>query len=292
MGAMLGAHSDCICPPESQFVIDVLRSWDQDGANLLTALNTIKSDWRFKLWALDIDPTTVPETKLGVSYPRLLEWIVARYAKNLGKTNARIWVDHTPRNMRYASTLLELFPQAKMIHIVRDGRGVASSVLPLDWGPNTIIKAALWWLAKIAHGLAVETLLEGHQIIRVKYEDLVCAPEETLRNLCAYLGIEYQAEMAQGGGFKPPRYTRGQHTLIEKGPDVTRATRWETCLTPRQIEIFESLTHDFLRYLDYPLKYGLKAKIPTFREKRMAGIRGLSRSAMNKTRQYARRNSL
>ena len=277
LGAMLGAHSDCICPPESQFKMDVLRSCEGNGekVNLPTALNLIKKHLRFKIWEFDISSTEIPEEEMGGSYPRLLEWIVSRYARSHGKTKARIWVDHTPENIRRATTLLELFPQAKMIHIVRDGRAIASSVMSVDWGPNTIIKAAGWWLEMISYGLAAESRLREDQITRVKYEDLVCAPEKTLINLCTFLGIDYQPEMVQAGGFKAPRYTTGQHTLIGQTPDAKRATRWETRLTPRQIEIFENLTHDFLSYLGYPSRYGLKAKAPSLAERCTAGIKEL-----------------
>jgi len=81
--------------------------------------------------------------------------------------------------------------------------------------------------------------------------------------------------MVKAGGFKPPRYTASQHTLIGKEPDAGRATRWETQLTSRQIEIFESLAHDFLNYLGYPLQYGLKAKPPSFAERRIAEAKQL-----------------
>jgi hypothetical protein len=278
LGAMLGAHSECICPPESHFKISVLGAcgWDKDAVDVQTALSLIQRHWRFKIWELDIDPTELPEKALGTSYPRLLGWIVARYAEGLGKSGANIWVDHTPANIGDAPTLLELFPRSKMIHIVRDGRAVAGSIMGLDWGPNTIIKAARWWLDAVAYGLALETLLKEQeekedQITRVRYEDLVTTPEETLGRLCDHLGIDYQPQMAKAGGFKPPRYTASQHTLIGKEPDAGRATRWETQLTVRQIEIFESLAHDFLNYLGYPLRYGLRARPPNVAERVIAG---------------------
>jgi hypothetical protein len=268
LGAMLGAHSDCICTPESHFKIDVLRArerLDVDG-DLGATFNLLRKHWRFKVWELDIDPANLPKAALNDCYACLLEWVVSCYAQRQNRASARIWVDHTPENITYASTLLDLFPQAKIVHIVRDGRAVAASVMPLDWGPNTIIKAARWWMRMTSFGLAAETLLGPERIMRVKYEDLVLAPAETLQRLCAFLGMEYQPEMTRATGFKPPRYTNRQHTLIGTEPDARLATRWETHLSPRQIEVFENLTRNFLSYLGYPLQYGLKAKSPTFAE--------------------------
>jgi hypothetical protein len=59
-----------------------------------------------------------------------------------------------------------------------------------------------------------------------------------------------------------PEYTLKQHALVGKEPDASRVDAWEKELTPRQIEIFEFYTGDLLRYLGYPLRYGLKARKP------------------------------
>lgn len=263
LGAMLGAHSECLCVPESQFMIELLRSynWNKDQVNMPYILSTIKNHWRFRvLWGLVIEPASVSYEELIPSYPGLVEWLVKMYGKKVGKSNPRFWIDHTPLNIRYAATLSELFPEAKMIHLVRDGRGVASSVIPLDWGPNTVTKAAHWWVEHVAYGLAVESSLEENQIMRVRYEDMISNPEATLRELCSYLEIDYQPEIIKARGFKVPSYQSAEHALIGKEPDRNRLNAWEKELTPRQVEIFEGLTFDFLRYLGYPLKYGLKAK--------------------------------
>lgn len=270
LGAILGAHSECVCPPESHFKIGVLRSCrSKDGSvDLQAALRFIRMHWRFKLWELEIDPHEAPSG----SYVELLEWLVKQFAASRGLRGS-IWIDHTPENINYAPTLLKLFPQAKIVHIIRDGRGVAASIMPLDWGPNTIIKTAGWWQAMVQDGLELENSLPPEQIVRVKYEDLVYAPEEAVRRLCEHLELEYQPQMLQANGFQPPHYTADQHTLIGKRPDPSRATRWKTALTPRQVEIFESLAADMLTEMGYSLIHGSQAKPPSFWERGAASIK-------------------
>lgn len=287
LGAMLGMHTECLTVPESQFKIDVLRNvnLNEDKANLLSVLNMIKKHPRFRLWSLDIDSTPISE---DTSCSQLIEWIVKKYGEKVGKETCRVWVDHTPANIRYGTTLLNLFPEAKMVHIVRDGRAVASSIMRLDWGPNTIIEAARWWVEKVGYGLAAESSW-GSQIIRLKYEDLVSEPEHTLKTLCAFLNIDYQASMVAGHGFKVPAYTAKQHVLVGKKPDVKRVNAWKEELTPRQVEIFESLTGDFLSYLGYDLKYGVKARKPTTGERLRSDIRELYKKwVINKFRHRRR----
>lgn len=270
LGAILGAHSDCICPPESHFKVSVLRHCQrEDGSiDLDAALRIISIHWRFKLWNLHIDPDEAPDT----SYEDLLTWLVESYARDRGVT-AHIWVDHTPENVNYASLLLQLFPQAKIVHIVRDGRAVANSILPLDWGPNTVIKAAPWWKAMVREGLALEAFLPAEQIVRLRYEDLVYAPEQTVRWLCERLDLPFEPGMMAANGFRPPGYTASQHKLIGQRPDPGPATRWQRELPGRQIEIFESLAGDLLRQMGYELQCDGQPRPPTLRERAAARVK-------------------
>lgn len=172
--------------------------------------------------------------------------IVNRYAALRGQDYKTIWIDHSPHNIRFAKTLLGEFPDAKIIHLIRDGRAVAASVMPLDWGPNSMYHAARWWMGFIALGLACEASFGDTRIIRVKYEDLLTDTEKTLQTLCAFIGTEYETAMLRGDGFEAPDITRGQHQLVGNPPDPSRALAWSQSLTDRQIEIFESIADDLL----------------------------------------------
>jgi hypothetical protein len=274
LGAILGAHSECICPPESHFKISVLRSCrTREGRiDLDRALRLIQIHWRFKLWNIAVEPREAPTS----SYVDLLEWLVMRYAARNGLAGS-IWVDHTPENINYASQLLELFPRAKIVHIIRDGRAVANSILPLDWGPNTIIRAAPWWQTTVREGLALEALLPRDQIVRVRYEDLVNEPEGTMRTMCRALELAYEPSILRADGFRPPGYTASQHEMIGQRPDPSRATRWKATLTPRQVEMFEALAADLLGQMGYSLIYGARARPPAFWERQAAGVKELLR---------------
>jgi sulfotransferase family protein len=259
---MLGAHSDCLCVPESQFKIAALRACDltQGTMDVSRVLNVIKKHWRFQLWEVDLPPASLFDAKLAGSYAALIEWIVSRYGERVGKPVSRLWIDHTPSNVRHAAVLFDVFPDASMIHLIRDGRAVAASLLPLDWGPNRIDRVAHQWVEMVGQGLAAEVRWGASRVARVRYEDLLEDPETTLRRLCRFLEIEYQARMLKADGFRVPEYTRNQHLLVGKAPDPGRVDAWRRALNARQIEIFESVVGDFLRYLGYTPLYGLRAR--------------------------------
>lgn len=268
LGAMLGAHPDLICTPESQFKSDLMRRFKPNKHDVepLVLLDHLTKHWRYKLWQVTDSPEALAGLANGRSFGDQLNAISHAYARNQGKPNATTWVDHTPENVSYANSFLSIFPDAKFVHIVRDGRAVASSVLPLDWGPNSIIKAARWWVRMTSYGLAAESSLRPDQIIRINYEELVAQPEPTMRRLCDFMGISFAPAMLDATGFIPPAYTTRQHQLVGRKPNPAMLTRWRDRLTPRQIELFEHQARDFLEHLGYAPEYGLNAKGPSFIE--------------------------
>jgi hypothetical protein len=262
---MLGGHSHCLTVPESQFVVELWRaSQRRNGAaahiDKAYLLSKLLNHWRFKLWGLPLDPQKNVADIPGNTYKAFIEWVVQSYGAQVGKAEATIWVDHTPTNLKYATWLLELFPTAKFIHMVRDGRAIASSIKPLDWGPNTIIRACHWWIQKISYGLAAESFWGTDKIMRVRYEDVVSDSEKVMKQVSEFVGIDYQPAMTRGDGYVVPSYTNAQHALVGQAPDKSRLNDWENKLAPREVEIFEAISGDLLHKLGYDMKYGLQAR--------------------------------
>ena len=285
LGAMLGAHSGCVCTPESQFKIDILScipGVNEGKVSTVDVLDFLERNRRFWLWALDVKSISAAMEGITVSYAGLIECIVKMYAGKVGKSRSDIWIDHTPDNMQYSTTLLNYFPEAKMIHIIRDGRAVASSIMGLDWGRNAMVTAAHWWAENVGYGLASESSLGEKRVLRIKYEDLVVQPVLTLKNICSFLDMEYQPSMAVADGFKAPKYTAQQHTLVGTMPDEKRVDAWKNELTRRQIELFESLTGDLLIHLGYRPEFGIRVKCMTDRERLAIASKEIYRYILNR----------
>lgn len=291
LGAMLVAHPDCLATPESQFKTDLLGAWERGdlsgGQEAISAY--LAKHWRFRLWGID-PPQGV---RSGVPSERALvetvQQAVQEYGRKVDRANARNWVDHTPANLRWAAQLGELFPGAKFIHLVRDARAVAASVLPLDWGPNTPMAAARWWLSELSHGLLAERAQPASGCLRVRYEDLVLEPEETLRGIADFLEFETLPSMTDTDGFMPPRYTQPQHEKVGQPIDSSRVDAWRQTLKPRQIEQLEYFLGDVLQALGYAPDYGIAAVHPSWWEQISGHAYELYRSVWNRVRQRSRR---
>ena len=253
LGSLLGGHSECVCVPEAQFKFSLVRD-SSEVCGYADLFERLSENWRFKIWGISYQDIK-PFLSASQGSPKsLLVAAVRAFAEKVGRREPSMWIDHTPENIWSPDVLLEAFPNAKIIHIVRDGRATAASVLPLDWGPNEILSASEWWDRSIAMGLELESRMPEHDLImRVRYEDLVQAPDEILTKLCVFLGLEFEPEMVTGKGFKAPGYTAKQHAMVGSAPSLDSMSKWQKTLSKRQIEIFEMLSGRYLQELHYDL---------------------------------------
>jgi hypothetical protein len=284
LGAMLGTHPHCLTTPEASFFFVPYRRHWATGKQLdrVGALERIVAHWSFKIWNVEIDRTRLLEDSR--SYPELLLGIVGAYGQKVDKPEPRVWVDHAPGNVKYSSLLFEMFPEAKLIHMVRDGRATAASVMDLDWGPNNVASAAKWWVSFVSRGLAAESMY-GPRVKRVRYESLVARPERTLEEVCGFVGLDFRPEMVGGTGFAVPHFTSKQHALVGRTPDRERLGAWRKALTPREIEVFESIAADLLAGLGYEQLHGWQARRLTSTEKVKFVMHELyRRNVVNRTR--------
>lgn len=269
LGAVLGTHRDCLATPESKFNPDSYRlAMNADGTvDLARALAVIREHWNFRLW--DVVPDAEESAALAGSetYCDMVKRVVQVYGSRRGKPAPAYWIDHTPYNILHVPLLFQIYPDARLIHLVRDGRGVAASVMKLDWGPNTVEAAAQWWIVRVAHGLAAESYFGPERVLRVSYEALVRDPQTTMQQVCAFIGVAWQPEMIAGTGFQVPKHSTRQHGLVGAAPQAARATAWQKELSPRQVEIFESVAASVLTCLGYDPHYGSQARPLTLRER-------------------------
>ena len=78
--------------------------------------------------------------------------------------------------------LHKTLPEARFVHVIRDGRAVALSLSGLSWGPQTAAEAADRWVADIERARKMARRLPHYA--EVRYEELVADPEPSLRRAC------------------------------------------------------------------------------------------------------------
>lgn len=289
LGAMLGNHPDAICLPEAQFIVDLMPESDplaaMDAASLL---ESIERHWRFGLWSFSFRANSYALNGAAIPYRTVIEWLIREYAMTRSRTSPRLWIDQS-LFVSHTGKLLQHFPNARFIHLIRDGRAVAASIIPLPWGPNAVHTAARLWKDHLAYGFAADAVLGGNRVIRVHYEQMVADAEGTMRRLSSFLGIDFCPAMLMPTGLDLPNYTRRQHALIGCPPDPRRIDAWRGRLTNREIEIFEALTGDLLHTLGYQALSPGIPRPPAFIEKIKLALMDRLIRIPNRIRNRARR---
>jgi hypothetical protein len=151
------------------------------------------------------------------------------------------WVNKTPAYVSVFPVLFEIFPGARFVHCVRDGRDVALSVLTRPWGPSTFEEAALWWSSKVS--AAADFGRQRQQsYVEVRYEDLVSEPLSVLPGLFEWLGLDDESQRIIHRHYGPSSSV----SLTDR-----RIGKWRTDATRQQIVDFERVAGRQLERFGY-----------------------------------------
>ena len=128
---------------------------------------------------------------------QLLHDLVDPYAR--GRRALR-WVETTPDNARAAAALTSVLPTARVVHMVRDGRDVVSSLLTMPWGPDDLESGLAWWAKRIRAADASMSAADPARVHTVRLEELVHLDRDaTLQGLLDVL--DYRDDAVVWAGF-------------------------------------------------------------------------------------------
>jgi Sulfotransferase family len=180
---------------------------------------------------LDRDRLTRRVLDSDRSLKSLLGLLIEEDAHSRGKVLAG---SRLPVNISCLPTLLEWFPEARIIHLVRDPRAIHMSRIKKDMHGSSIpasichLKRMPFTWHQMRTSARVHALL-GHRINYhlVRFEDAVSAPHETIESLCEFLGVEFDDSM-----LKPPVDSTAYESTRSVGFDPVTAHRWREHIPP------------------------------------------------------------
>jgi Sulfotransferase family len=252
---MLDSHPHLAVPPESQFIVQ----GPGPSEDVTAALERIVAHPRFTEWNLPVAQVRSEMTRWRIgTYAALIDCLFRLFAEARGK---RRWGDRTPQHAYYVPRLIGLFPRAQFIHVIRDGREVASSIFDHGW-TGSVITAADHWRRTVAAGRRWARLGPDryHEIC---LETLIDSPAETLRNVCAFLGEDYAPQMLEYQRDARARvpvaeWERSDHSNTERAPTPSLRD-WTTGLSHREQIAVEAVCARQLKLL------GMDPPRPPFR---------------------------
>ena len=201
------------------------------------------------------------------SYPAILGLFMNLLAAEQQRER---WVDDTPDNVFSLSEISDHFPNARVIHVIRDGRAVALSLAKLGWSGirtdnfnKSLCYSALKWQQSVVAGRKAEVFLRD-RYFELSYERLVQNYEGVIKELCRFLEIPTITNEVLDGDHannirNPESSLDSPNTPFDDlstGISDKAAFRWKTVLTPEQISMIEGYIGALLTDLGYQLVGG------------------------------------
>jgi sulfotransferase family protein len=150
-------------------------------------------------------------------------------------SEVRYVVERTPWHAQHLPLIADVYPDARILHIIRDGRAVARSLLSVEWGPSTMTEAAAEWRDTVA-GSRNGALLFGERYREMVYEQLLGDTAAEIEDLFAWLGLELPDAVRARIMFE----ARTEFNVDPSSPRV-QADKWREELSPSDLVEFERI---------------------------------------------------
>ncbi len=159
-----------------------------------------------------------------------------------------IWGDKSPSYVRHIPLLRRLFPDAKIIHIVRDARDYCLS-MNKTWGKNMLRAAQRWQDDTEKASRDIQAL--GKSGMEVRFEDILRNPREEISRVCEFLGVEFDESMLDlENPIEPVGDAKGEQRIVSDNRG-----KWQTQMKPGMQEKIERICSPQLRHYGYPCRY-------------------------------------
>ena len=256
--SILSGNSDISIPPESyripfaikKFHIFNNRDWEDIVSQVLKEFEDCKE---FYTWEIDITDAqkrleNIADSKRTLS--NIFDELFCTYTEK-HSPGSKIWGDKTPMNTLYLDWIGTVFPRSKFIHIIRDGRDVASSYLKME-RYDTILEAANRWINSIESAQSFGSKIKENYI-EIRYEELVTKPEEVIKDTCDFLDIDYDSKMLDHTKQvkKLGDTDKEHHSNLSKPISSDSVGKWRNNLSESDQESITKLLHKHLQRLGY-----------------------------------------
>jgi hypothetical protein len=267
---MLQNHKAIAAPPEcgfSHWWLSKYGAWcaaDNTNEKISFFLDEIFSSKKIELWKLNKDEvSSIILQEKPENYSELVQCIYLAYKKVYSEVD--VIADKNNYYIHHLDDLPQIWPNAKYLHIIRDGRDVAcsySEVTKLDskspYKPNFPVSMAEIAAEWENNNIAINTFanVKGRTSLLIKYEDVVTQTYETLLSICRFLEIEFDEQMldyykATGDNNQEPNETLDWKRKTLEKPDNNRIKRYLKDLTPVEIATFNENARTALPLFGY-----------------------------------------
>ncbi len=163
--------------------------------------------------------------------------------------SARYLVERTPLHTTHLELIASLYPDAKVVSIVRDGRDVVRSQLSTGWGPDSFTRAVTEWADYVRAAHAGGPLF--NTFVEIRYEQLLENPRETVRAIYGALDLDANdVDLARAVQEAQVPFN------VDPAMPGIRIGKWRSSFSPEEVRQFEAIGGDALDLLGYERAVG------------------------------------
>ncbi|OQY44427.1 MAG: hypothetical protein B6242_12710 [Anaerolineaceae bacterium 4572_78] len=262
---MLEMHPELCVATESLFLVSLYNKYSKGKWSKKRIDSFFEDIWR-ESWMEDwnLDKPVLKEKLLALgdsaTFSQLCDIIYREYACQRNKPTALIG-QKDPHFSFFLDRLLETFPFAKFIHVVRDCRDSILSYQKVNFDTNNPYALAYRWKA---HNEAIQAFGKDHpaQYLVIRYEDILCEPESVMRKVCQFLGIKYTPTIIQVPDKQAVIF---DHLIKTTQPlDPSNKNKWQTKMDKKTLLGVEAICHHTMRHYGYSLANKPIVRVPLF----------------------------
>ena len=271
---MLDAHSTMAMPPETHFFQSLLDASGKVRFGPTQALEAITEDEHRRWNDFGLEPSKLEARFEAIPRFNVTDALRAFYELYAEEQGKERWGDKTPDYIKRMRKIKRVLPEARFIHVIRDGRDVALSTNKriVERGhrePLPAKRSARRWRNRIEKARADGPKLGEY--LEIRYEDLVVETEPTLRRVCEFSELEFEPGMlryhetaserlSEMAGAMPARDGRPEreagerlkaHALATKPPTRERIEVWREEMSASDQAEFEAVAGELLDDLGY-----------------------------------------
>lgn len=200
------------------------------------------------LHGMRFDVEALTETFLAEKRTTVRDVVAGVFEKNAAGLGKQRWGDKTPYYALHLDKLADWWPDAKFIHLIRDGRDVALSLFGRrhDFSAYNMYYAAQYWQKYVDVCREQGALLGADRYLELRYEDVLDDQTRAMQTVCDFIGEPYRPGSATAAAA-------GESAQRLRTADRTNQGKWRSRLSPWQLRVFESEAGRTLDAAGYPL---------------------------------------
>lgn len=258
---MLHRHSQLYIAKESYFIPEMYPRWhvgmnnEEIDAFVDKIMKYPRPPEQAAIDFLGWEKESLREYFRRMSDRQYSDVVAGLYTHGMVNSSKKYWGDKTPRYIINLSLLYKLFPNAKFVHLIRDGRDVTMSYFKCGWGPKNILEGARFWSKRVNAGRAFHATNPDANYYEVRFEDLLESPEDTLKNLCQFIGIKYENNMLDYHKNIEKNFGENEklkdHVLLKSPVNRNRIKAWARGMSNSDVIKFQAIAGHLLQKYGY-----------------------------------------